>query len=326
MDFNFSAQHHAIIHSENATTVILSLFDNAAENEGRQSPTDSVSSAKMVALHLDTEPKTAKVCNVPVASLLIHSLNYSQLLQVWYRPDGQVTPARGSASVLPNGNMLIGWSTEGYMSEHTATGDLVLEARFSAANYATYRALKFNLTSNPIESPVIESFVTQVHGGTGARSTTAMYASWNGATEVASWKFYGSHSANSGFLLLDQVNKTGFETSLVYDGAWTYTYAEAISLTGAVLRRTATKSTGAAAAQSSDHLDTTGPRAGSRRRQQVDHMSVVIVASMSLGVLLALLYKKVLRCVHLPLIIERCMGDSENQVRLLSDTDSIKGQ
>lgn len=70
MDFNFSAQHHAIVHSENATTVVLSLFDNAAEDEGRQAPTNSVSSAKMVALHLDAEPKTAKVCGTPITNPL----------------------------------------------------------------------------------------------------------------------------------------------------------------------------------------------------------------------------------------------------------------
>lgn len=222
--------------------------------------------------------------------------------------------------------MLIGWSTGGYLSEHTARGDLVLEARFSAAHYATYRTFKFNFTSNPTESPVIESIVTEVYGGTAGRSTTTMYASWNGATEVASWKFYGSDSAASGFVLLEQVEKTGFETSLVYDGDWAYAYAEAISSTGSVLRRTVTKATVDAAAQQLGRLDTIGLEAESVMLRPVDHTFVIIAASIALGVFLGVVYKKVLRRLRLHLMIETCRWDPENLVHLLSDTDSIKGQ
>jgi hypothetical protein len=59
MDFNFSSQHHATIHSESGSTVILTLLDNAADDKERQPNTAKTSSAKMV--ELDTETMTAKV-------------------------------------------------------------------------------------------------------------------------------------------------------------------------------------------------------------------------------------------------------------------------
>ncbi len=59
MDFNFSSQHHAKIHSESGSTVILTLLDNAADDKGRQPNTAKISSAMMV--ELDTSTMTAKV-------------------------------------------------------------------------------------------------------------------------------------------------------------------------------------------------------------------------------------------------------------------------
>jgi len=54
MDFNFSSQHHAVIHSEDDATAVVTFLDNASDDETRQPNTSNVSSAKMVELNIET--------------------------------------------------------------------------------------------------------------------------------------------------------------------------------------------------------------------------------------------------------------------------------
>jgi hypothetical protein len=53
MDFNFSSQHHAVIHSENETTAAITFLDNASDDAMRQPNTASASSGKMVELNME---------------------------------------------------------------------------------------------------------------------------------------------------------------------------------------------------------------------------------------------------------------------------------
>jgi len=61
MDFNFTAQHHVKIISENASMTVLTLLDNASEGRFRQKDSAMASSAMMIALHTSERPYQAKV-------------------------------------------------------------------------------------------------------------------------------------------------------------------------------------------------------------------------------------------------------------------------
>lgn len=63
MDFNFTAQHHVKIISENASTTVISILDNASD--GWHHPSANISSALLVALHTSEEPKRAEVSEPP---------------------------------------------------------------------------------------------------------------------------------------------------------------------------------------------------------------------------------------------------------------------
>ena len=219
--FNFSWQHDARFRSENSTTTIISFFDNAATGDTiRGQATASWSSALVVALETTSTPMTARV------------------LQRIDRPDHQHSIARGNVQMLPNDNVFVGWSTNGYVSEFTNDGVLALEARFLANGINTYRTYKFNFTGTPSSPPDVKSYA---YGTTPNTATTVHYVSWNGATEVKSWNLYGSSSPNvsSGarFSLLGNVEKTGFETMLMTDGYAAYVYAEALGADGTKLGR-----------------------------------------------------------------------------------------
>ncbi|EXJ87521.1 hypothetical protein A1O3_04481 [Capronia epimyces CBS 606.96] len=218
MNFNFSSQHHATVQAENATTVTILFFDNAADDQHRQADTSTVSSVKLVVLNTETWEATA--------------------VQEWYRPHGRLSDKRGNAQMMPNGNVFIGWSDRGYMTEHTMDNQLVLEAGFLSSRFGTYRSFKANFTGIPTERPAIQPFTIRSQSDSTYTMTTT-YASWNGATEVHSWRFYGSHNVSGSYQVLGQARRTGFETVFSERGAWKYVYAEAMAKNGTAIGKSA---------------------------------------------------------------------------------------
>ncbi len=212
--FNFSGQHDARIRSENSTVTIVSFFNNAWDELGRQEASADVSSALEVALDTSTSHMTAT------------------LLNRWQRPDGQHSLSRGNTQILSNHNVFVGWARQGYISEFAADdGRCVLEAKWAADRFGTYRAYKFNFTGSPTEPPALKTFAYS----SGDRSqTTAFiyYVSWNGATEVASWNFYGAPNRTTDFLLVGSVPKKEFETIFMSTEYVYWTFAEAVALDG----------------------------------------------------------------------------------------------
>jgi hypothetical protein len=66
---------------------------------------------------------------------------------------------------------------------------------------------------------------------------TVLYVSWNGATEVAMWNFYGADDSPAGLSMIGSATKSGFETSYMSPRYIKYTYAEAVSTDGKSLGR-----------------------------------------------------------------------------------------
>ncbi|KKY27491.1 hypothetical protein UCRPC4_g01086 [Phaeomoniella chlamydospora] len=234
--FNFLWQHDARFRFENTTTTIISLFNNAGTGDSiKGQATAPWSSALVVALETSITPMTARV------------------LQRFDRPDHQRSIARGNVQILPNENVLVGWAADGYISEFSPSGSLALEARFVASKMISYRSYKFNFTGTPSTPPSTKSYV---YGTSPKTATTVLYVSWNGATEVASWNFYGSSSSSSSssksdtteeeeeeeeeeglFSLLGNVAKSDFETMFMTNGYTPYIYAEALSTDGKAIGR-----------------------------------------------------------------------------------------
>jgi len=213
---NFTSQHHVRFQSENETVTMITLFDNASDDSGRQAPTSRCSSGKLIALDTATSPMTAR------------------LIQQWNRPDGLLSDKRGNVQVLPDTNVVVGWGDRGYLSEFTADGRRLLDAAYASSRFGNYRAYKFNFTGSPTDPPALRTFAYG-SGTSAADMVSVCYVSWNGATEVAKWNFYGSHDKSAGFSMVGSMGKTGFETSYMSARYLKYTYAEAISADGRIL-------------------------------------------------------------------------------------------
>ncbi len=125
--------------------------------------------------------------------------------QVWeYRDTPDIFGyAMGRTQRLPNGNSLIGWGSAlaSAVTEILPDGTKAFELEFGAAQ-ASYRAFRYPWQGQPTTPPALV-LGDQV-------GTPALYYSWNGATDVASYQVYGGPTADPTTLIATPV-KTGFE-------------------------------------------------------------------------------------------------------------------
>ncbi|HEY5193177.1 MAG TPA: arylsulfotransferase family protein [Solirubrobacteraceae bacterium] len=121
---------------------------------------------------------------------------------------------QGNVQTLPNGDALIGWGAEPYVSEYSPTGRLLFDADMTAADQS-YRAFRFPWTGKPSSRPTV-TLAAERPGG-----SPVAYVSWNGATQVASWRLLAGR-AEQQLTPVTTVTRSGFETtiSLTNPGAW----------------------------------------------------------------------------------------------------------
>lgn len=207
-DATFGFQHDARYLAEqpsDAHTHYISLFDNAARSKGhRGDDTDSVrdrSSAKI--LRLDTKTWEASVVK-SVSS-----------------PDGLLALSQGNAQTLSNSNIFVGWGQAGAVTEFRAKDDkpifhAYLDSGDIGRGVQSYRAFRFPWRGYPRESPAIVALLDE-----GPGDGASVHVSWNGDTEVATWKVYATlssctHSSWTWWScraqLLQEAKRTGFET------------------------------------------------------------------------------------------------------------------
>jgi Arylsulfotransferase (ASST) len=134
--------------------------------------------------------------------------------------------SQGNVQPLPNGNMLIGWGPEPYVSEYAPSGALVWDA-IMAGKTNTYRAYRFAWTGTPTGAP-------SVAAGAGASGATNVYASWNGATTIASWRVLAG-AASSALAPVASAAFSGFETTIPIAGQPAYVAVQALDASGNVL-------------------------------------------------------------------------------------------
>jgi len=110
----------------------------------------------------------------------------------------------GSTELLSNGNVLVGWGSQPFFSVYSKSGKLLMDAALPSPDLS-YRVVMQKWVGTPSYPPV--GNVRQKHG----RST--VYASWNGATEVASWRVLAGKDRHH-LALVATRTRTGFETSI----------------------------------------------------------------------------------------------------------------
>ncbi len=140
------------------------------------------------------------------------------------RTPGVLSFCCGNAQSLPNGNWMVGWGGLANLTEFNAQGQMVYDAQLPRGD-TSYRVYRLLWSGQPSDPPAIAA---RRAGG-----TTAVYASWNGATDVASWQLLSGASA-AHLRAVSMTPKSGFETVIPAPPAAFYA-VRAISASGGVL-------------------------------------------------------------------------------------------
>ena len=180
---------------------VMTLFDNrlAAPSEEGQS--------RAIKLAVDERRRTVR------------------LLRGYKHPSRLGAPNKGGARMLPNGNLLVGWGAAPAITEYTRRGRIVFDARFAGAGDGSYRAIRADWTGLPAGRPDVAA---ERRGG-----RLAVWASWNGATEVARWEVLGG-DARDALAPVASSARRGFETALSAPRS-RYVAVRALDASGAVL-------------------------------------------------------------------------------------------
>jgi hypothetical protein len=203
----FAFQHDVRLHTRAGSTV--TLFDDGA------GPPQIERQSRGETLGLNAAGRTAT---------LIRSERHSPPL---------LSQFEGDVQSLPDGDQFLGWGQSPYFTEYDSAGQTVLDGHFVDAN-SSYRAYRFPWSATPYTSPAIAA-------STSGQKTT-IHASWNGATQVASWRALAG-SRRSSLRPTRPQPRSGFETELTIPAA-PYVAVEALDGQDRVLSTSATVSPG----------------------------------------------------------------------------------
>jgi hypothetical protein len=198
----FWFQHHARQHQGG----ILTVFDDGA------GPYAVEKSSRGLKLGVNEQAKTVR------------------LLTAYHPHPSVLTTSQGSVQLLPNGNVFVGWGSQPYFSEHAAEGAIRFDGRLGSTS-SSYRAFRSAWTGHPSEPPTIAAERRDPE-------RLNVYASWNGATEVARWDVLAGDT-KADLLPVGSFAKRGFETTMQVSTVARYLAVEARDGSGASLGRSA---------------------------------------------------------------------------------------
>jgi hypothetical protein len=132
-----------------------------------------------------------------------------KLLGRYVRTPPLLSGSQGDDQVLADGDSFVGWGETPYFTEFNAAGQIVFDAHLPAPAQV-YRAFRFPWNATPATPPSIALKA--------AGAATTVYASWNGATNVASWSVLGGASP-AALTTLATVPTAGFETAITVQSA-----------------------------------------------------------------------------------------------------------
>jgi hypothetical protein len=196
----FAAQHDA----RRGPRGTISIFDN-------QAPPDRGRESRVVVIELDRRARSAR------------------LVRQYRHPAGVHSDSQGSAQFLPGGDLFVGWGGKSpRFSQFDARGRMRFDARFRPGAANSYRAFLLPWRGQPARRPALA-----VRERKDGRAT--VYASWNGATDLAAWEVLGGSRPDS-MRRVAVAPRAAFETAIELGRTPRYVAVRALGRSGAPLR------------------------------------------------------------------------------------------
>jgi hypothetical protein len=152
------------------------------------------------------------------------------LLAQYLHPKPLIAGSQGNMQTLTGGDVFIGWGAVPYFSEYAPSGALLFDAHLPGRSQS-YRGYRFQWTGTPTGAP-------SVAAAAGAGGALTVYASWNGATNIASWSVLAGATPTQ-LAPVASAPRSGFETVIATppnpSGAPVYVMVQALDAAGNVL-------------------------------------------------------------------------------------------
>lgn len=193
----FSKQHDVRFIETRSYGHILSILNNAWE--GALQPSDSSSSGQIISVNNETMTATT--------------------LRVLRSPTKDLSGSQGNLQPLLNDNILVAWGATSRFTEYAPDGNVLYHATITNISAApsdtdlfsfTYRVFKLPWTGTPRYAPKLIAYSTTCEPSEDA--PLRVWVSWNGATEVQSWRFAVADNLNGPWAPAGTWPKAGFET------------------------------------------------------------------------------------------------------------------
>jgi hypothetical protein len=200
---NFAWQHDVALHPDSTLTM---FDDHCCQITGGGTYVTPTAPSRGLALKLNQQARTATLAT-----------EYSH-------GDKFDADYMGSTQPLPNGDTFVGWGSQPFFSEYDPQGKLIFDVVLPKPDLS-YRATVQKWVGQPTYPP---AGAAQLKDG-----KTTVYASWNGATEVASWKLLGG--SGGGAQAVATAAKSGFETAIPVKAGGQQFTLQALDANGRVL-------------------------------------------------------------------------------------------
>jgi EmrB/QacA subfamily drug resistance transporter len=204
----FQWQHDVALGAGGHNDLTVTMFDDhCCQLTGGGTSVPATGASRGLVLKLNQQTQTAT---------LLHQYTGNDEFESEYMGDTQP---------MANGDTFIGWGSEPYFTEYSSSGKRVLEARFPGSDLS-YRTMVEPWVGLPLTSPAA---VARQHSG-----ATTVYVSWNGATQVTSWRVLAG-SSPSRLAVLASAAKSGFQTAIPVRGDYGSFEVQALSAAGRVI-------------------------------------------------------------------------------------------
>jgi hypothetical protein len=132
--------------------------------------------------------------------------------------------SQGNMQTLPDGNAVVGYGGLPAISEYAPDGALLLDAHLPF-DMTFYRAFRFPWSGRPASPPAVLADLND----TGEE--TIVHMSWNGATEVASWRVLAGERT-AALSAQATIAASGFESSMILPKKQAYVAVQALDAAG----------------------------------------------------------------------------------------------
>jgi hypothetical protein len=152
----------------------------------------------------------------------------ARLLKAYTHPNPHLLAAsQGNMQTLPSGNELIGYGGVPAISEYSKDGSLLFDAH-QPWDMSFYRAFRFPWSARPLSTPSVLASLNDTS------EETIVHASWNGATDVSSWRVLAGEHPGS-LQAQAEIPVAGFESSTTLPQEHSYVAVQALDARGNVL-------------------------------------------------------------------------------------------